>query len=157
MVAVVDDEEHHLPRRDLAENGVRKTDAVEVVIAPALDRGRQPRIHPLPSRQKLSLTTDGLLWRKVLSWWDESAAGSASTRETVAVIIAQLDERPRWPAGSSEAKAENPGRDGESPRHRARRGIQVLKVLGGRPCVADAKHELVRRQRAEEFRDVSFL
>jgi hypothetical protein len=33
----------------------------------------------------------------------------------------------------------------------------VLKMLGGRPRVADAKHEFLSRQRAEKLRDLSFF
>jgi hypothetical protein len=154
---MVSDEEHHLPRRDLAKDGVRKTNAVEVSIAPALERCPQPGVHTLPSSQELSLTAGNLFWREILSWRDEPAAGSPSTREAIAVIIAHLEERARWSWGSSKAQTEDPRRDREPSRHRAHRGIQVLKMLGGRPCVADAKHEFVGRQRAKEFRDVLFF
>ena|SRR5688500_3747952 len=156
-MAMVNDKEHHLPRRDLPKNGVRKTNAVEASVAPALERSPQPRVHPLPSPQELSLTAGDFFWREILSWRHEPAAGSPATREAVAVIIAQLDKRARWSASPSKAQAEDPRRDREPSRHRAHRGIQVLKMLARRPGVADAKHEFVRRQVAEEVRDVSLL
>lgn len=143
---MVNGEEHHFPRRDLAKNGVRKLDAVEVAIAPALERRQESRIHPLPSSQKLSLTAGGLFQREILPGRDEPAAGSTSTREAVAIIVAQLDERARWSSGSSKAEAEDPRRDREPSRHCAHRRAQVLKMLGWRPRVGDAEDEFLRRQ-----------
>src|SRR5688572_23730776 len=154
---MVNGEEHHFPRRDLAKNGVRKLDAVEIAIAPALERRHDPRVHPLPSSQKLSLTAGGLFHREVLSGRDEPAARSTSTREAGAIVITQLDKRARWVSGSSKAEAEDPRRDREASCHCAHRRAQMLKMLGRRPRVGDAEDEFLRRQRAEELGDIPFF
>jgi hypothetical protein len=96
---MVNDEEHHFPRRDLAKNGVREPDAVEVAIAPAFERRQESQVHPLPTSQELSLTGRGLFRREILSWGHEPAASSASACESVAVIIPQLGKRPGGSAG----------------------------------------------------------
>ncbi len=154
---MVNGEEHHFLRRDLPKNGVRKPDAVEVTIGPALERRDEPRVHPLPPSQELRLTAGDLFRRELLSWRDKPAARSASACEPVAVIIAQLGKRARGSAGSSKPEAEDPGPDRKPSRHRAHRNVQVLKMLGRRPGVGDAKHEFLSRQRAEELRDISFF
>jgi hypothetical protein len=87
VVAVVNDEEYHFPRRDLAQNRVRKQHAVEVAIAPTPERCHEPRVHPLPSSQELRLTVGDLFRRKSFSWRDEPAASSATAREATAIIV----------------------------------------------------------------------